>query len=39
MKHQISSTLKELQDYIGESLEKYGGIFVAGVNLEIEEWG
>ncbi len=39
MKHQISSTLKELQDYIGESLEKYGGIFVAEVNLEIEEWG
>ncbi len=39
MKHQIASTLKELQDYIGESLEKYGGIFVAGVNLEIEEWG
>ncbi len=39
MKHQISSTLKELQEYIGESLEKYGGIFVAGVNLEIEEWG
>ncbi len=38
MKHQISSTLTELQEYIGDSLEKYGGIFVAGVDLEIEEW-
>ncbi len=38
MKHQISTTLAELQEYIGDSLEKYGGIFVAGVNLEIEEW-
>jgi len=39
MKHQITSTLAELQEYIGDSLEKYGGIFIAGINLEIEEWG
>ncbi|MHC1693298.1 MAG: hypothetical protein AB9828_09770 [Sphaerochaetaceae bacterium] len=38
IKHQISSTLAELQEYIADSLEKYGGIFVSGVNLEIEEW-
>ena len=38
MKHQIASTLSELQEYIGDSLEKYGGIFVAGIDLEIEEW-
>jgi uncharacterized alkaline shock family protein YloU len=38
IKHQISSTLAELQEYIADSLEKYGGIFVTGVNLEIEEW-
>jgi uncharacterized alkaline shock family protein YloU len=38
MKHQISTTLAELQEYIADSLEKYGGIFVSGVNIEIEEW-
>ncbi len=37
-KHQISATLGELQEYISDSLEKYGGIFVSGVNIEIEEW-
>lgn len=38
MKHQIASTLAELQEYIADALEKYGGIFIAKVNLEIEEW-
>jgi uncharacterized alkaline shock family protein YloU len=38
MKHQISTTLADLQEYIADSLEKYGGIFVSGVNIEIEEW-
>lgn len=38
MKHQISSTLAELQEYIADSLEKYAGIFVSSVNIEIEEW-
>jgi hypothetical protein len=38
IKHQISSTLAELQEYIADSLERYGGIFVTGVNIEIEEW-
>lgn len=37
-KHQIASTLAELQEYIADALEKYGGIFVSGVNIEIEEW-
>ncbi len=37
--HQISTTLGELQEYIADSLEKYGGIFVYSVNIEIEEWG
>ena len=37
-KHQISTTLGDLQEYIADSLEKYGGIFVSGVNIEIEEW-
>lgn len=37
--HRISSTLQELQVYIAESLERYGGISTTGVNLEIEEWG
>ncbi len=39
IKHEISSTLAELQEYIADSLEKYGGIFISAVNLEIEEWG
>lgn len=39
VQHQISTTLGELQEYIADSLEKYGSIFVASVNLEIEEWG
>lgn len=39
MQHQISTTLGELQEYIADSLEKYGSIFVASVNIEIEEWG
>lgn len=39
MQHQISTTLRELQEYIADSLEKYGSIFVHSVNLEVEEWG
>jgi hypothetical protein len=39
MQHQIATTLGELQEYIADSLEKYGGIFVSSVNIEIEEWG
>ncbi|AEV28327.1 hypothetical protein SpiGrapes_0472 [Sphaerochaeta pleomorpha str. Grapes] len=38
MQHQITTTLGELQEYIADSLEKYGSIFVASVNIEIEEW-
>lgn len=39
MRHQISTSLAGLQEYIADALEKYGGIFVSKVNLEIEEWG
>ncbi len=39
VQHQIATTLGELQEYIADSLEKYGGIFVSSVNIEIEEWG
>ncbi len=39
MQHQISTTLRELQEYIADSLEKYGSIFVHSVHSEIEEWG
>jgi len=39
MQHHISSTLRELQEYIADSLERYGSIFIHSVNIEIEEWG
>lgn len=37
--HQITTSLRELQEYIADSLERYGGIFVFSVHIEIEEWG
>ncbi len=37
--HRITTTLQELQAYISESMERYGGIVILSVNLEIEEWG
>jgi len=39
IEHQILSTMGELQEYIADSLEKYGSIFVASVDIEIEQWG
>ena len=39
LKHYIGQTLGELQDYIADCIEKYGGILVHQVSIEIEEWG
>lgn len=39
VKHYIGQTLSELQDYLQENIEKYGGVLISGVNIEIEEWG
>ncbi len=38
MKSQISGILKELQQYIADNLERYGGIIVSQVNIEIDDW-
>ncbi len=37
-KHMMKTSLKELQEFISESLEKYGSIFIARVFIEMEEW-
>lgn len=39
VKHYISTTISDLQEYITECIEKYGGIMVKGISIEIEEWG
>lgn len=39
IRHYISSKITDLQEYIGDCLEKYGGILIKEVNVEIEEWG
>ena len=39
VKHYISTTISDLQEYITECIEKYGGIMVKGLSIEIEEWG
>ncbi|MCF7943064.1 MAG: hypothetical protein K9L21_01365 [Spirochaetia bacterium] len=38
IKLQVSGTLVELQRYIADSLERYGGVIVAEINLEIDDW-
>ncbi|MCH3916178.1 MAG: hypothetical protein LKE40_01595 [Spirochaetia bacterium] len=38
-RHMMGTTIGELQEYISESLEKYGSIFVCNVSVEMEEWG
>ncbi len=38
MKSQISNVLKELQRYIADNLERYGGIIVNQVHIEIDDW-
>lgn len=39
MRHYISTSITDLQQYIGDCLEKFGNIMVRNVNIEIEEWG
>lgn len=39
IKHYMGQTISELQDYIADSIEKYIGIRVLKVSIEIEEWG
>ncbi len=38
MKSQISGILKELQQYIADSMERYGGVIVSQVHIEIDDW-
>ena len=39
LKHYIGHTMSDLQEYIADCIEKYGGILVHQVSIEIEEWG
>ncbi len=39
VKHYLSTTISDLQEYITECIEKYGGILVKSTSIEIEEWG
>jgi len=39
VRHYIGQTMSELKDYIAECIEKYGGLLVSKVSIEIEEWG
>ena len=39
MRHYISTTISDLQQYISDCLEKFGSIMVKSVSIEIEEWG
>ncbi len=38
-RHYIPSTISDLQQYVGDCLEKFGSIMVKSVSIEIEEWG
>ncbi len=39
IRHYIGQTITEMQDYISDCIEKYGGILIKNVSIEIEEWG
>ena len=39
LRHYIGQSMSELQSYIADCIEKYGGIRIDGVSIEIEEWG
>ena len=39
VRHYLSTTISDLQEYITDCIEKYGGIMVRGASIEIEEWG
>ncbi len=39
IRHYISTTISDLQEYISDCLEKYGGIMIKKITIDIEEWG
>ena len=39
VRHFMSTTISDLQEYLTECIEKYGGILLKHVSIEIEEWG
>ncbi len=39
IRHYISTTISDLQEYIADCLEKYGNIRIKKVTIDIEEWG
>lgn len=39
VRHYMGQTITELQEYIADCIEKYGGILINKVSIEIEEWG
>ncbi len=39
VRHYMSTTISDLQEYLSECIEKYGGIMLRNVSIEIEEWG
>ena len=39
VKHYMTTTISDLQEYITECVEKFGGILLKSVTVEIEEWG
>ena len=38
-RHYMGTTISDLQEYITDCIERYGGVMVKTVNIEIEEWG
>lgn len=38
-RHYLGTTISDLQEYITDCIEKYGGIPVKSLGIEIEEWG
>ena len=39
VRHYVGATISDLQEYVTECIEKYGGIMVKSTSIEIEEWG
>ena len=39
VRHYMTTTISDLQEYVTECVEKYGGIMLKGVSIEIEDWG
>lgn len=38
IKFQVTGTLKDLQRYIADSLERYGGVITSEINIEVDDW-